>query len=369
MACLCLIYMSLEHFTFQANQDVLQTAIYQGGYAFADYSSCFWAHHIIGGVRGVVGPASRDLEALAEAAGAFLDVQWASPKTRLTVPKTLRENLSALKNYDMYDNLCLAIASTKNQLLPTRKGPSDDEPLYLHRAIEALRSELESMISSPNTTPTQKILLKELYGVNFFKCSRINCQFYSKGFATQTQRDHHISKHERAYTCKEERCPQAVIGCVTAQDLQNHMVEYHGAAIDADLEYPEEELEADADTKLSQKNDANFQCRNCPKRFSRISNYYSHRRTHTGERPFVCPVCGKSFARHPDCRRHQVLHSGQTDFVCRGALKAGPYWGCGRRFERVEHFEDHFKSDDGRFCIQPLREEGRDRDATSGPPE
>jgi len=367
MAYLCLTYMSFEQFAFQANQDAIQTAIYQGGYAFVDYSSCFWAHHIIAGVREVVGLASRNLEDLAEAAGAFLDMQWASPKKRLIVSKTLEESLSALVNHDMYDNLCQAIVSTKNQLLPTGKGPSDDEPLYLPKVIQALRSELEALISSPNTTLTQKAKLKKFYGPNFFKCRRINCQFYSKGFTTQMQRDHHISKHERAFTCKEEGCPQAIIGCVTVQDLKKHMIEYHGTTIDADAEYPEHEPETDADAKRKQKMPALFQCSMCPKRFTRAYNLRTHLRTHTNERPFVCRVCGKAFVRHNDCYRHEALHSGEKKFICRGILKNGGPRGCGRRFARAEGLGRHFRSEAGRVCIRPiLEEEAHERAATNG---
>jgi hypothetical protein len=354
MADLCLTYLSFEQFSFQANQDAIQTAMYQGGYAFADYSSCFWAHHIIAGVSEIVGLASRNLEDLAEAAGAFLDVQWASPKRRLTVSKTLEGSLLALANHDMYNNLCQAVASTKNQLLPTGKGPSDDEPLHLHKVIQALRNELEASILSPNTTPAQKAKLEKFYGPNFFKCRRINCQFYSKGFATKTQRDHHISKHERAYNCKEEGCPQAVIGCVTVRDLQKHMVEYHGTAIDIDEEYPEDEPELDEDTNQKQKKHATFQCNLCPKRFTRAYRLRSHLRTHTDGRPFVCSVCEKAFVRQADCQRHEALHSGEKKFVCRGSFETGETWGCGRDFARADSLGRHFRSEAGRVCIPPL---------------
>ncbi|KAF1840937.1 uncharacterized protein K460DRAFT_410330 [Cucurbitaria berberidis CBS 394.84] len=357
LALLCMTYMSFDQFVLNTDEGNIQKALYEGDYAFADYASCFWAHHLIDGVRKVSQLTSRKLEHLVEAIGVFLDVQWASPTKRLTVSKTMEENLAALTSYDMYDSICQAVISTKNQLLPTGKGPSDDEPLSIAKVMEAIRTQLEAIVSSPSITTVQEDQLKRLYGSNYYKCRRLNCQFYSRGFPTHIQRDRHISKHERSFVCTEEGCPQAVIGCVTAKDLQKHMEEYHGTVVEADADYPEEVPEVEADSRHTQKQPTTFDCSLCSRSFTRAYNLHAHLRTHTNEKPFVCTMCGKSFVRQNDRLRHEGIHLGKGKYACYGNLKNGNPWGCGRPFARISGLRSHFRCDPGRACIRPLLEE------------
>lgn len=308
LAHLCLAYLSFDQFLLGTSQAAIQTALYRGDYAFAEYASCFWALHLIAGVREALKLPSRKTEELIEAISVFLEVQWASPTKTLVISKTMEDSLSALAPYEFYDNICQAVVSAKNQLLPTGKGPSDDEALHLAEVIQVIRKELETIGSAQITTPAEKQALEQFYGSNWYKCRRINCQFYSQGFLTQSQRDHHISKHERSFTCTEEGCPQAVIGCATAKDLQTHMKDYHGTEPEADPEYPEDELEPEADVRRTRK-PATFQCTLCPKRFTRAYNLRSHLRVHTDQRPFCCSICGKTFVRQHDCKRHENLHN------------------------------------------------------------
>jgi hypothetical protein len=358
LAHLCLIYLSCDHFAFQMSPYTLRTAIEHGNYAFVDYASCFWAHHLVAGVRGVFDLPSRSVDDLSAAVEAFLHTQWASPKKSLTVSKTIVQDLSAIASEDAYESICQAIVSTKNQLLPTGKGPSDDEPLHLPETIQTMRTELETLISAPATTSDVLKKLQEFYGSNLFKCHRLNCYYYSGGFATKAQRDKHTAKHERPFPCTEEGCPQATIGCVTAQDLQKHTKDYHGTAFDADAEYPTDGPESeDTIQQRTSKHPATFQCTLCPKRFTRAYNLRSHLRTHTDDRPFLCSICGKAFTSQKDRKRHEALHSGVKLFVCRGTLKDGNKWGCGRRFARADNLGRHFRSEAGRVCIRPLLEE------------
>ncbi|KAJ3580012.1 hypothetical protein NPX13_g551 [Xylaria arbuscula] len=121
------------------------------------------------------------------------------------------------------------------------------------------------------------------------------------------------------------------------------------------LANPEYQLQG-LDTVKSPRGLATFQCRLCPKRFTRAYHLRSHLRTHT-ERPFVCTICGKSFARQHDRKQHEGLHSGEKVFVCRGDLSDGNPWGCGRRFATVDALGRHFQSEAGRVCLKSLWDE------------
>jgi hypothetical protein len=101
-----------------------------------------------------------------------------------------------------------------------------------------------------------------------------------------------------------------------------------------------------------QKYPATYQCRICPKRFTRAFNLRSHMRTHENRRPFVCNTCGKDFTRQHDRKIHEATHVA-AKFVCKGELKNGQ-WGCGRRFNRASNFGRHFRSAIGKVCIRPL---------------
>lgn len=360
MAHLCLTYLAFDQFLPQLPSHQVKLALHNGDYAFADYASCYWATHLVEGVRDVSNNTMVDLRILTEAIDVFLGIQWASRLDPLTVSKTLQTQLAPIKHCSEYEKTCQAVVSTKNQLLPSGKGPLKEEVLYISKVMSNIRSEMESFAQALNITNAEKDNIEAFYGPNLFKCVRLNCRFYHEGFATDTQQRQHNDKHERAFLCAERGCPWETIGYATGKELRAHIKQCH-----EEPEYPEEDEEGPS---ARRKPTDTYQCDFCTKRFTKVYNLRSHLRTHTDERPFVCLLCGRAFARQHDRVRHQGLHSGEKKFVCRGKLKDKGFWGCGRRFPRPDALARHFKSEIGRCCVRPLldeeAEENRQQQAT-----
>lgn len=59
-----------------------------------------------------------------------------------------------------------------------------------------------------------------------------------------------------------------------------------------------------------------YECTICNKRFAQSSNWFRHRRQHTGELPHECRFCPKKFITSSELRNHLIVHTKERNEVC-----------------------------------------------------
>ena len=72
----------------------------------------------------------------------------------------------------------------------------------------------------------------------------------------------------------------------------------------------------------------------CSKRYSILSRYQVHLRTHEGKKPFLCQICNKSFNEKGNLKTHLRFHSELRPFQC-------PH--CTKSYKTNGHLKDHIE--------------------------
>jgi len=356
MATLCTAYLNLPEFESNREEEAIKDSYLRGAYAFADYAVCFWALHLEAALTDATDLDSHEFKELTECMENFVHLHWADQATPEVVSNRLRQCLKILESHDIYDQACQAVAVAKSWLRPSGKKPSTDVSLQLPRIMGQIRGTIE-LISSPNAlSDEQRDLVLQYYGPNHYKCSRMSCQFFHRGFPDDSQRDLHTSKHERSFICVWYGCPYAIIGFAASKELEKHMLTYHGIEANPDeLEFPDPvSLQPSR-----QKHPRLHVCHLCSKKFTRNHNLKAHLRSHANERPYVCTVCNQGFARQHDCIRHEAVHQEEKLYICgqKPLFVSGQPWGCGRGFARADSLVIHWRSEPGRVCLKQMLQE------------
>ncbi|RYP68514.1 hypothetical protein DL769_005502 [Monosporascus sp. CRB-8-3] len=228
LAMLSVAYLCFPDINSRLESSAVETALLAGSYSFYEYAIACWVLHLLSWLSGSAEEEIRDQEEqirdLAESLEVFLDLHYSDSGGKHTVSKTMHDKLQALNIFEFYDSLAQAVVSSRKQLTINRKEACDAESLAFSSITAQIRSIFERVIAK-GLSPELKTTLKKYYGANLFKCSRINCQYFYRGFTKREDRDRHVDRHDRAYTCSFEGCPTATFGCISKKDLEKHMLD------------------------------------------------------------------------------------------------------------------------------------------------
>ncbi|KAL3276162.1 hypothetical protein HHI36_020881 [Cryptolaemus montrouzieri] len=122
-------------------------------------------------------------------------------------------------------------------------------------------------------------------GILPFICKTGSC---GKKFTTATKLKNHIKlKHDKKFVAI---CSICNIGFVKMSDYKSH--------------------------KTSHSTDKKFQCQKCDNSYKTLSNLNFHLKSHQKKLPFLCNICGKGFMRKEYLETHTNNHNNIKNFVC-----------------------------------------------------
>ncbi|PYH69627.1 uncharacterized protein BO88DRAFT_443625 [Aspergillus vadensis CBS 113365] len=356
LAVRCLTYLSFPHFDLNRAEHDVKSDMLDGFHQLYDYASACWAMHLEGGILGLE---EGDLTRLCEALKGVVNLHWSEshkPIQHVERVCALLSPFNAIETTESKDHnqLVQAVAWARKQSGQSGIGPCDEEALALWKVTARIRSVLENIDTKGDEFKT----IKRLYGVNRFKCPRVNCYYYHHGFRFLDQRNRHAKRHTRPYLCVVAGCPMEVFGYALEKELQKHLFDVHHINDASDGDEPDFPNPIREKTSKSGRVEGKFRCTDCDKTFTQKKSLNRHQRSHASERSFLCTTCGKPFTRKEDCERHQGVHSSdKQQYVCAGTLKDGTKWGCNKSFARKDHFKNHFRPEKKNKCILPwLRE-------------
>lgn len=277
----------------------------KGYYAFLDYASLHWNHHLETAIRLVNSDDLRHSADLGIAINDFFEMYNPGPMEPNDAQKEYTQICKAIETADYYEPLVLLLSRTRTSRLAEEKVEALGTLGVIIARVRAMLEELNVLTTSQAAQvpdSAAKLTPKDFYGDNWYKCSRHACYYFHEGFASERGLLQHTNRHEKPFCCTEIGCTRMYIGWSTQKELKRHMNQYHPDPDAFAWKFPH-----------VKKPPSIFQCNLCTKQFTRANNLKTHQlREHGKERPFVCATCGKGFVRKYECDRHAATHAPKS---------------------------------------------------------
>lgn len=140
-----------------------------------------------------------------------------------------------------------------------------------------------------------------------FECKNSNCE---KKFASVTKLKNHVRlKHDKKFSAI---CSICNIGFVKMSDYKSH--------------------------KISHSTEKKYSCKQCDKTYKTLSNLNFHMKFHKDTLPYNCTICEKGFMRKEYLEAHLNIHNGIKNFACQV---------CDKKFVSQKNLDSHMKYHDG----------------------
>ncbi|OCL10848.1 hypothetical protein AOQ84DRAFT_425849, partial [Glonium stellatum] len=230
---LCLGYLNLRCFGNGLDNEKMKEFALSGWYSFLTYAARHWADHLEHWVENC-----RDTEVVKKVEQQvqdFLQKYWSKARPQMPIPKDIRQKFKLFQESDNFEGLLTAISVWKKQC--TSFGPASvvSEQSELLEQIIRPRDILELIIGSAVDNEGLKLRFSTYYGPRLYKCPRLSCEYFTEGFETGLQRDSHIKKHDRGFSCTYPGCPYGLLGFKTKNELEKH-ISSHRSATEAEVE-------------------------------------------------------------------------------------------------------------------------------------
>ena len=220
MALFCTEYLLSAPFRLMTPDGEIWQYAKSGYYVLQNCAVLYWFDHLMSSVEEAVPVPMNELDVqLLSCINSFLKAYGIQSKLKDIFKNEAIDSLTRICCYSPRD-------------LKTRTEPFDLEWRTLR-----IRNVIERRLDESNGI--NRKVFQELYGMNHFKCPRVWCYAFTKGFNGLLARDEHVKRHDRPFNCIDMGCPYHKLGFETEVKLNRHITRNHPWAVDNGFQFPQ----------------------------------------------------------------------------------------------------------------------------------
>ena len=162
-------YLTFDSFEADLSHDDILRFVKGGYYAFLDYASLHWYHHLETALKSLQSEDLGHSTDLGMAVNEFFEMYEPGPMAQQQTYKEFMERCSAIEDAECYEPLLLLLSHTKACRIAEEKLEALGA---LGKTITKIRTILEEVGTCPTLDVAAKQKLQQFYGDKWHKCSR-----------------------------------------------------------------------------------------------------------------------------------------------------------------------------------------------------